>query len=405
MKVLVVKPILPWPPNQGTKRVTLSLLEALSPGNEVTLAAPSLSRSEQALATELEKQTGARVITALAPNRRSPFHRAWYKGRVLAESFLGGHSPRALYSSPGNLMREVGRRAGGVFDLAIFEYWYTYRWFPHVRARRRVLLAHDAEFSVNRLAASEAGAGGARGRSRWAESERRREIEACHQVDQVWTLTDADGDALALASRLPRSRFVTMPFGVDTGRLNVPAGGPANSVLFFGAFAADFNCDALDYLLADIWPAIALERPEAHLTVAGGGLPAPLAARVVAAGGTVLGETVDVRDLYRSAAVVVIPLRFGGGLRIRLLEALSCARAVVATPVAVAGMAGRDGEHYRVRATPRELAGAVVELLERPEEIARLGNAGRRLVEEVYSAPKAAVEIRRMALTSGERQV
>jgi glycosyltransferase involved in cell wall biosynthesis len=390
LRILIVKPVLPWPPNQGTKRVTVSLIRALAGEHEVTLVAPLLSRAEAGRARELEEALGCRVVSRLAPNRRSAFHRAWYKAAYGLQSLVGHHSPRSLYSSPGDLMEVAASLTRTPADLAIFEYWYTYRWMNRVGAKRKVLLAHDAEFSVNRLAGALAGGSP---RSLWEKNETRREVEACRSVDQIWTLTDADAEALASASQLPRSRFVTMPFGVDTVRLNLPAGGGGDNVLFFGSFDADFNRDALRHLVEAIWPRILEVQPDARLVVAGGGLPESLRRLVEAAGGRYLGEVADIRELHASAAVVVIPLRFGGGLRIRLLEALACSRAVVATPVAVAGMAGRDGVHYRVRSEPREFADAVTDLLSRPLEASRLGSKGRQLVEEVYSEDRAAERI------------
>ena len=397
MRILVVKPILPWPPNQGTKRVTVALLKALA-GHEVTLAAPLLSRSEEEAARDLERTTGCRVVTALAPNRRSFLHRAWYKAFYLVRSLVGQDPPRALYSSPPDLIRTARKLSTQQpFDLAIFEYWYTYPWFRNIAAERKVLLAHDAEFSVNRLAAGRGAAG--TGRGRWQKIEQRREREACRSVDQVWTLTDADAEALASLSEMPRGHFVTMPYGVDTETLDLEPPGSGEEVLFFGAFLADFNQDALHYLLEAIWPHVVARRPAARLLVAGGALPASLEEKVRSKGGRYLGSVDDVRLLYRQANVVVIPLRFGGGLRIRLLEALACSRAVVATPVAVAGMAGQAGEHYQVAADPLQFASAIVDLLASPEAARRLGSAGRELVRRLYSEDTASAAIRRMAET------
>jgi len=172
----VVKPILPFPPTQGTRRVTLSLLRALGADHEVTLVAPLLAPGDAGPARRLEELTGCRVLSRPAPNRRSNLHRVWYKAAYLLQSFAGGHSPRALYAAPPRLLEAAAEFTGREpADLAIFEYWYSYRYFPHVRARRRVLLAHDAEFAVNRLAAEGAERSTDRvGRRFWAGREARR---------------------------------------------------------------------------------------------------------------------------------------------------------------------------------------------------------------------------------------
>jgi glycosyltransferase involved in cell wall biosynthesis len=400
LRIIIVKPVLPYPPNQGTKRVTLALLKALAAEHDVTLLAPLLDPGEEAAARELERVTGCRVITVLAPNRKSVWHRAWYKVLFAARSLFQGHSPRALYACPEGLMRAgAALTRSAAADLVILEYWYTYPWLDRVRGARTVLLAHDAEFLVNRLA-EQSGGGGER--RVWADREARREIEACRSVDEIWTLTDADADALAGASGVPRERFVTLPYGVDVPALELPPGG-GDAVVFFGAFAADFNRDALQFLLERVWPGIRAARPDARLLVAGGGLPEPLAREVRVKGGEYAGTIGDVRELYRSAAVVLIPLRFGGGLRIRLLEALAASRAVVATSVAVAGTAGENDIHYVVRDNPDDLARAVVQLLERPEEKRRLGEAGHQLVAGHYSESRAADTTREMVRRLAKR--
>ncbi|TPW10264.1 MAG: pslH [bacterium] len=318
MRIVIVKPIVPWPPTQGTRRVTLGLLRALASSHDVTLVAPSLDRADLESARFLERELGIRVITTLAPNRRSLPHRAFYRAAFWLESLLAGHSPRALYATPSSLL-EAARRAAGVepFDLAIFEYWYTYRALDRIPARRRVLLAHDADFDIAR---------GRRSPGMFAGNERRREAEACRSVDEVWTLTDADRASLARHSGLDLDRFRIFPVGVDMRQLDIPAGADGETILFFGAYQADFNIDALHYLLDEIWPRVRRTRPGARLEVAGGGLAPELAHRVKSAGGTVIGPVDDLAELFRRAAVVIIPLRFGGGLRIRLLEALAARR-------------------------------------------------------------------------------
>jgi len=386
VKIVIVKPIIPWPATAGTRRVTLGLLQALASRHEVTLVAPSFDRSDLESARHLENEFGIRVITELAPNRRSPVHRLYYRAAFVIESLLAGHSPRALYSTPRALFDRARREAGGEsYDLAIFEYWYTYRAFQWLPAQRRVLLAHDADFEI----AEKRHAGGM-----FVGHERRREAEACRSVDEVWTLTPADRESLRRLSGLDADRFQVLPFGVDTRSLDLPAGADSETVLFFGAYQADFNVDALNWLLHEIWPLVRRGRPGARLEVAGGGLPADLARQVEAAGGVVMGRVDNLAELFQRAAVVMIPLRFGGGLRIRLLEVLAARRAVVATPIGIGNLAGVDGEHWLLGRNPAELAAATVRLLSEPELIRRLGESGRKLVETHYSRERATAGIR-----------
>lgn len=389
MKVAIYKPVVPWPPLQGTRRVTMALLEALAGEHDVTLFAPALDRADEESARELERRTGARVVTRRAPNRASPAHRAAYRAAYEVLGRIGGHSPRSLYATPPALLEALGRWAAAERpDLFILEYWYCYRALDRVRGTKRVLLAHDAEFRVNQLAGAT--------RSTWAAIESRREAETCRRVDRIWVLTGEDGDALAAHSGVPRERFDRLPFGVDVAGFDRPAGASSPTVLFFGAFQADFNRDALHFLLDDIWPRIRAARPEARLVVAGGGLSGDLEQAARSAGAEVRGPVEDVGALYADAAVVLIPLRFGGGLRIRLLEALAARRAVVATPVGVGGVPGRDGQHWALGEDAARLADRVLHLLANPAAARALGEAGRELVVRDYSLEAARIAIRRL---------
>jgi glycosyltransferase involved in cell wall biosynthesis len=338
------------------------------------------------------------VISALAPNRISLAHRIGYKIGYTALSLLGGHSPRVLYAAPRNMVKAVRDFTGrNPVDLAIFEYWHTYPYMDFTTSARRVLLAHDADFKVREMAHSGGGARSALSRGMWARNEARREREACAAVDEVWTLVPEDGTALSLASGVPASSFRLLPFGVDTKLLAAPPGSGDDTVLFFGSFAADFNRDALGFLLEEIWPRVRSHHPAASLIVAGGGLPRHLRDRAVLAGASCPGTVADLAALYASAAVVVIPLRFGGGLRIRLLEALACSRAVVATAAGIGDVEGRPGTHFEVADSPAILARTVVDLLKDREKRRRLGIEGRALVESRYSEEEAAAGIRSLA--------
>jgi glycosyltransferase involved in cell wall biosynthesis len=95
------------------------------------------------------------------------------------------------------------------------------------------------------------------------------------------------------------------------------------------------------------------------------------------------------------AAVYVVPLRIGGGTRLKIFEALSMGKAVVATTVGAEGLPVVPGEHFLQADTPGEFARAVVALLADPGRRRALGAAGRRLVEEHYSWAQAAREFER----------
>src|SRR5205807_213678 len=103
------------------------------------------------------------------------------------------------------------------------------------------------------------------------------------------------------------------------------------------------------------------------------------------AGVCVTGTVDAVRPFVAAAAVYVVPLRIGGGTRLKIFEALAMGKAVVSTPVGAEGLPLEPGVHYLSAGGPAEFARAVVSLLRDPSRRQALGTAGRRLVEERFS--------------------
>src|SRR5262249_46752262 len=107
--------------------------------------------------------------------------------------------------------------------------------------------------------------------------------------------------------------------------------------------------------------------------------------RAAAASVSVTGRVPDVRPYVDAAAVYVVPLRVGGGTRLKIFEALSMGKAVVSTRIGAEGLPLEPGRHFVCAPDPATFAQAVVSLLGDPEARAALGAAGRRLVEERFS--------------------
>jgi glycosyltransferase involved in cell wall biosynthesis len=97
------------------------------------------------------------------------------------------------------------------------------------------------------------------------------------------------------------------------------------------------------------------------------------------------GFVEDLRPLYGSAAVVVVPLEVSAGTNIKVMEAMACARAVVSTPVGCAGLGLEDGREALIRATPPDFAAAICELLADPDRRRCLAGQARRTAEQRFS--------------------
>jgi glycosyltransferase involved in cell wall biosynthesis len=93
----------------------------------------------------------------------------------------------------------------------------------------------------------------------------------------------------------------------------------------------------------------------------------------------------DLRPLYATAAVVVVPLEVSAGTNIKVMEAMACGKAVVSTPVGCAGLGLEDGRDALIRSTPEDFAAAICELLADPVRRKRIGGEARRTVERRFS--------------------
>ena len=168
-----------------------------------------------------------------------------------------------------------------------------------------------------------------------------------------------------------------------------PAGGAAPLLLFVGNFNHPPNVDAARFLLDDVLPGVRRRHPGVVVTVAGDGPPASLRAR---AGGDVHvpGFVADLEPLMRAATIVVAPLRSGGGMRVKVLEALAAGKAMVGTSRAFEGMGVIAGRHALIADDEHGFIESVARLLDDAALRIALGTAARAHVTDAFSWDRTA---------------
>lgn len=194
-------------------------------------------------------------------------------------------------------------------------------------------------------------------------------------VQAVVVLTERDRRALApLAGETP---VVRIPVGVCVPpRPLDPLGREPPSVVFVGNFAHPPNVDAARRLATAIMPRVRKRCPDALLLLVGDEPPAGICE--LADGHTVVtGRVLDVTPYLDRAGVVAAPLRMGGGMRVKVLDALAAGKALVASPLAVSGLDVRDGREFLRAETDWELVEAIASLLDDPARRADLANRAR----------------------------
>jgi sugar transferase (PEP-CTERM/EpsH1 system associated) len=223
----------------------------------------------------------------------------------------------------------------------------------------------------------------------------RYERRALARFDGVLAVSDADRATFArLYPGAVRQEMHVVSTGVDTGFFSpaqTPSGG--RGLVFTGSMDWLPNEDAVTYFCREILPRIRTDEPDATFTVVGRA-PTPAVRRLAAEHGiTVTGRVDDVRPYVRDAAVYVVPLRIGGGTRLKIFEAMALGKAVVSTTVGAEGLPVENGEHLLLADEPHLFARAVVRLIRDADRRRALEAAARTLVVDRYDWSAVAGEL------------
>jgi len=370
-----------WPVNTGGRIRSFHMLRELSRRHEATLVTTHApSDDPHALTAALPccevvsvpwapaKRGSARFALALARSWLSPLPVDLYKSRVPA------------------LGREVERRlAGRGVDLVIADFLLAAPNVARAAARPTVLFAHNVEHVIwQRMREVERRAWRRALLALESRKMRRYEARACARAQLTIAVSDADRRLLAAAA--PDARVRAVPTGVDVDYF-APDGLPEipGRLVFTGSMDWYPNEDGIAHFIEAVLPRVRREVPDATLTVVGRNPSAHLREIAAAAGVHVTGLVDDVRPHMAEAAVYVVPLRIGGGTRLKIFEALSMAKAVVSTAVGAEGLPLAPGRHFLQADDPAAFAAAVTSLLRDADRRRAIGAAGRRLVEERYS--------------------
>jgi polysaccharide biosynthesis protein PslH len=177
-----------------------------------------------------------------------------------------------------------------------------------------------------------------------------------------------------------------VPNGVDTD-FYASANEVADEKEILSVASLDWfpNADALEYFAQEIFPLIREKLPKAVFRIVGRRPPASLKEKLSqVAGIDFVGEVDDVRPYLERAAVVVVPLRIGGGSRLKILEAMAARKAIVSTSIGAEGLELISGEHLYIADSPNDFAQRVLELARSSEARQKLGASGKKQVTERY---------------------
>jgi sugar transferase (PEP-CTERM/EpsH1 system associated) len=385
LRVMVLDEEVPWPPNSGKRIRTWNLLCRLAGCCELHFFTygPLSDEGQTALTDH-----GVRItaVSAIPPSRGPLF---W--GRLL-RNVISKYPYSVSKHFTSRLQREVIMACrDGKFDLAHIE------WIPYARYATpglpRLITAHNVESDIwkRRALHSHNYAAG------WFFGRQAQRMESFERS------AAAHANVVVAVSELDAQRFrsygvkniTVVPNGVDLDyfrpRPQVPR---TDSLVFVGSLDWFPNEDAVKEFATRVLPILRRNIERITLRVVGRKPSASLATTLRRMPGVELvGEVPDVRTYMAEAQVVVVPLRIGGGTRIKVLEALAMGKPVISTSVGAEGLQLEDGRDLLLADTTETFVAQIQLLIANPELQLRLGKNGRATVEKLYGWDAAAEKL------------
>jgi polysaccharide biosynthesis protein PslH len=389
MKLLLLTPQLPWPPQQGTairnfnlidqlaRRHTIDLLTFLAPGEALDDRSPlhELCRRVAAVPQPLRpplrraRDTALNSLPDMALRLESDAMRAQVQAWVRAEAYDIVQAEGIEMARYG-IQASADGRARFLYDAHNAEYLLQER-----NARTDLTLParwHAAGYSLVQ-----------------ARKLRAYEARVCRRAAAVLAVSGPDADALrALA---PEASVTVISNGIDLDYY-APSDGadasapPAPLLVFTGKMDYRPNIDAMLWFGSAVFPRILARREDVRLQIVGRNPHPRLDVLRENPAVEITGAVDDVRPYMHGAGVYVIPLRVGGGTRFKALEAMAAARPIVSTSLGVEGIGVRHGNELLLADTPDAFTDAALTLLEPGNEALRhhLGENARRFAEAHY---------------------
>jgi polysaccharide biosynthesis protein PslH len=381
-KLLFVSPRHLIPADSGGKIRTRDVLMGLKGGRfEVTLVAPCDRGRAQADREAIDKLCD-RFVSWPAPRRGALFGVARMR-HALSPVPIPVATDRSVEGE-----RCIARELAKKPDVVVVDFPHTGVLVPDFRGVPSVLFTHNVETEIFRRHAEVAKNFALR--ALWRDQ--------THKMARFEREELARYDAVIAIAQRDKSHFeadygirnvATIPTGVNLEiyAYQPPPEDDEQQIMFSGSMDWLANRDAIEFFLNDVWARIAAARPTAQFIVIGRSPPAKLIdlAKERRLRCTFTGFVDDVQPYIRAAQVCVIPLRVGGGTRLKVYESMAMGCPVVSTTIGVEGLPIEAGTHYELADSPQDFADAVIGLLDDPARRRQLAENARRYVETNFS--------------------
>lgn len=379
MKVLLLTQVLPFPPDSGPKIKTLNVIKYLAQQHDITLV--SFVRGDQTTDVQ-ELRTYCRSIHTVQMVR-NPLRDGW----ALIKS-LFSDDPWVMVRDDIREMHQLIARLSNEssYDIVHADQLNMGQYALRLTGMRKILDTHNALWLLYKRLWQTMKTGPRKfllGRD-W-KLLRRYEARLCQEFDHVLAVSEEDRAALINAVGQPVD-ITVIPIAIDTDALKpVTRGRDSDHILYMGTMYWPPNIDGVSWFIHEVWPLIRAQRPNLIFDVVGARPPQEfLEFNKLDTGIHVTGYVKDTAPYLKKAGLMIVPLRAGGGMRVKILEALALGLPVVSTSLGCEGIALENGQHVLIADTPSEFARAILQLLDNHALADELGRNGRNLIETSY---------------------
>ena len=396
-RLLFLAQCLPYPPHTGVATRTFNVLKQLQEAYDIDLVAfYRINHQPNRSALDQAREALGRVARFVAeptpiPNEHSALRKLWDHGRSV---FSGRVYTYYEYHS-----RAFAQRLGAVLrarapDLVHLDSLDLYRWLPELPQVPIACTHHDIDSELLRSRAQRLDQAILRHYLRLqAYRSERMARQLCPEF--ALNVMMSEMDARRLQALAPGAATLVVPNGTDPEYFRPNGGKPVpGRVVFVGPTFNFPNRDAVEFLLGEIWPRIRAADRTTSLRLIGRNATADQSRYAAESGVTPLGHVADVRPALSEAGCCVVPIRVGGGTRLKILDAWAMGKAVVSTSIGCEGLDAVDGENILIRDTADAIANAVLQVLSDATVRSRLERNGRRTATETYSWSAVGHQIR-----------
>ncbi len=379
LDILVITSKLPYPPTDGGREVVFQCIARLAArGHRITLLCFEGDAEERAgHAIKMEELATTRIVRH---NTRTSIVSALLNMFSSIPYTVSKYQARTMYHTLKSLL------ASQHFDLVHIEPLHMAHYIPVVK---RFGIPVVLRFQNVESVLLERAAGVARGLSRLylalqAKKLNRFEAMVSEQADLCLAISEEDATRLRRIN--PRIKVAVVPGGTDTEYFKPrPKIEEPYTIVYVGLMNWFPNVDAVLWFYHAIFPQICRRLPQVRLLVVGKDPPDLVRKlhddkRII-----VTGFVNDVRDYIAKSSVFVVPLRVGGGMRIKILQAMSMGKAIVSTSVGAEGIKALPGQDLVIADTADGFAQSVIDLLLDRDRRQQLGKNARELIERQYS--------------------